>query len=134
MDKQGEMKMTMRVIGNGGMLAGVATLLLVSVALMGCESTERRRSLVVTPNWGEAGRAGDRVVLTASVLPTEDASISNQVSELLYPLEWSVSEPANGRIISTAGNTAVYYADVGAGNNVVTVRDQGDREGLATIN
>jgi hypothetical protein len=88
----------------------------------------------VTPESAEAGRTGDRVVLTAFVQPTTGPVISNMVAELLYPLEWSVSEPANGRIISTAGNTAVYYADVGAGKNVVTVRDQDDREGLATIN
>jgi len=126
------MSMTKR--DSRGRLVGVATLILVAVALMGCEKTERRRSLDVTPQWTEVTRAGHRVVLTASVTPTSDPAISNQVSELLYPLEWFVTEPANGRIISTAGNTAVYHADNGAGKNVVIVRDQGNREGLANIN
>ena len=117
-----------------GRLVGMGTLILVTVALMGCEKTERRRSLDVTPQWTEVTRAGHRVVLTASVTPTSDPAISNQVSELLYPLEWFVTEPGNGRIISTAGNTAVYHADNGAGKNVVIVRDQGNREGLANIN
>jgi hypothetical protein len=103
--------------------------------LMGCETAERRRSLEVTPQWTEVTRAGHRVVLTAAVpVQVDDEGFTNQVSQLLYPLEWTVSEPANGRIISTAGDTAVYHADVGDGKNVVTVRDQANREGLANIN
>jgi hypothetical protein len=131
----GESDMKMMMHGKLGTWTGVAAILVVAAVLMGCETAERRRSLEVTPTIADVSRAGDRVVLTASVPEqVDDDGFTNQVAQLLYPLEWTVSEPANGRIISTAGDTAVYYADIGDGRNVVTVRDQANREGLANIN
>ena len=132
---EGETSMKMMMHGKLGTWTGITAVLVVAAVLMGCETAERRRSLEVTPAVADVSRAGDRVVLTASVPAQVDGDgFTNQVSELLYPLEWTVSEPANGRIISTAGDTAVYYADIGDGRNVVTVRDQAHREGLANIN
>ena len=104
-----------------------------SVVLLGCEETQQRRELSVTPNTAELSRAGDRVVLTALV-PDVRAAATNTVSGLLYPLEWSVTDSTMGRIVSSTANAAVYECTVGDGENVVVVRDQGDREGLATIN
>jgi hypothetical protein len=104
-----------------------------SAVLLGCDKTEQRRELTVTPDAAELSRAGDRVVLTASV-PFISAAVTNTVSGLLYPLEWSVTDSTTGRIISTTANAAVYECTVGNGENVVVVRDQGDREGLASIN
>jgi hypothetical protein len=104
-----------------------------SVVLLGCEETQQRRVLSVTPNTAELSRAGDRVTLTASV-PDVSAAATNTVSGLLYPLAWSVTDPTMGRIVSSTANAAVYECTVTDGENIVVVRDEGDREGLATIN
>ena len=108
-------------------------MIIAAMVLLGCEETQQQRSLTVTPNAPSLSRAGDRVVLTAS-LPQANASITNDVSGLLYPLEWTVSDSSKGHIVSSTANVAVYQCDVGNGANVVVVRDQGDREGLANIN
>ena len=104
-----------------------------SVVLLGCEETQQKRELTVTPSAQALSQAGDRVVLTASV-PDVSAAVTNSPSGLLYPLKWSVTDPAMGHIVSSTANAAVYECTVGKGENVVVVRDQGDREGLAAIN
>ena len=104
-----------------------------SVVLLGCDETQEHRELTVTPNAAEISEAGDRVVLTASV-PDVSAAVTNSQSGLLYPLEWWVTDSTMGRIISTTANVAVYQCDIAGGVNLVIVRDQSDREGLANIN
>jgi hypothetical protein len=104
-----------------------------SVVLLGCEETQEQRELTVTPNAAALSQAGDRVVLTASV-PDVSAAVTNSPSGLLYPLEWRVTDPVMGRIISTTANVAVYQCDIAGGVNLVIVRDRSDREGLANIN
>jgi hypothetical protein len=104
-----------------------------SVVLLGCEKTDQRRALTVTPNAAVLSQAGDRVVLTASV-PDGSTAATNAPSGLLYPLEWSVTDSTMGRIVSTTADAAVYECTVGHGANVVVVKDEGDREALAAIN
>jgi hypothetical protein len=52
---------------------------------------------------------------------------------LFLPLEWSVSDPSLGTIISSAGFSAVYRSTGKVGDNVVTVRDQGDAAGTTVV-
>ncbi len=60
-------------------------------------------------------------------------SSTNLVDRLFLPLEWSVSNPSLGRILASGGYTAVYESIGGKGRNIVTVRDQSGREGIAGI-
>ena len=108
--------------------------LLSMVAFLGCEKTNRGMSLEVTPNATTLSQGGDRVTLTASLPQANAAVASNRTVELLYPLEWVVTDPDSGRIVAAVGDSAVYQCILGGGRNTVIVRDQGDREGLASIN
>ena len=49
------------------------------------------------------------------------------------PLVWSVSDPARGILRASGGLTAVYEGQNVAGNNTITVRDQGDNSGIAVV-
>jgi len=118
---------------NSVLLVGCISIFIASILLVGCEDTERKMNLTITPQSTTLSQVGNTVVLTAS-MPLVNAAITNDTSELLYPLEWWVGDSEAGRIISSTGNSAVYYCDAGGRHNVVTVRDQGDREGLANIN
>ena len=100
---------------------------LVSLVLMGCEETKTLTGLIVTPSASELPDEGDQVVLTAS-LPEEAMSV------ILHPLIWSVTDEANGIIVPSDGETAVYRSLKKNSGNIVIVRDKAGREGLATIN
>ncbi len=107
---------------------------LAAAAFLGCEKTNRAMGLTVTPNASILSQAGQRVTLTAALPQVNASVVSNRTEELLYPLEWSVTDETQGRIVSAAGDSAVYRCDVGHGGNTVIVRDQANREGLAGIN
>jgi hypothetical protein len=49
------------------------------------------------------------------------------------PLVWSVSDPARGIIRASGGLMAIYEGQNVAGNNTITVRDQGDNSGIAVV-
>ena len=56
------------------------------------------------------------------------------VTNLFYPLEWSVSNPGLGIILSSTGDSAIYQSFPGVvGANVVICRDQSGREGQAAV-
>ena len=63
-----------------------------------------------------------------------DVDQTNTVaSQILLPLEWSVANPAMGRIMAVGGYSAVYESYGPRGQNYVAVRDQAGREGIAAI-
>ncbi|MEI6514741.1 MAG: hypothetical protein WCO77_02080 [bacterium] len=94
--------------------------------LTGCDSAEGVDGVGVSPAavtlGGSATNATTAVVFTAQV---KDA--------LALPLEWSVSSPALGIIISHSGSNATYKANAATGENIVTVRDQYGNEGSAVV-
>lgn len=59
---------------------------------------------------------------------------TNLAAQIFLPLEWSVGAPHLGRILSSAGYTAIYEGYGGRGQNVVTVCDQAGRAGVAVVN
>ena len=59
---------------------------------------------------------------------------TNLASQIFLPLEWSVGSPQLGRILASAGYTAIYESFGGKGQNVVTVYDQAGRAGVAVVN
>ncbi len=54
-------------------------------------------------------------------------------TSLTLPLVWSVSDPARGIIRASGRLTAIYEGQNVAGNNAITVRDQGDNSGIAVV-
>ena len=59
---------------------------------------------------------------------------TNLASQIFLPLEWSVGSPHLGRILASAGYTAIYESFGGQGQNVVTVFDRAGRAGVAVVN
>lgn len=107
----------------------VSVLAIVAVmAIAACDTTKNQNSsLSVTSSpTGPLTGAGATATLTLS-------SVDTNVT-LNLPLVWTVSDPNLGGIKSSAGISAVYESRGLAGNNVVTVRDQGEAEGLIVIN
>ena len=70
-------------------------------------------------------------ILTQSSALFTVAVSTNQ--NVVLPLVWSVDNPTLGRIVSAAGQSAIYQSSTHPGSNTITVRDQGDKEGLAQI-
>lgn len=112
---------------NAWVLAGLVAVVVSGFAIVGCESTKTTDNVItVTPaektvtNW-------QTVVFTASL------SASSTNAALALPLEWTVSDPARGTIRASGGLTAIYEAKNLGGNNTITVKDQGDNEGIAVV-
>ena len=91
---------------------------------------------------GDATKTTDNVITIdpASVTLTNDwatvtftASLASTNMSLALPLVWTVSDPARGTIRASGGLTAIYEGKNLGGNNTVTVRDQGDNEGIAIV-
>lgn len=105
---------------------GLTMLALAGLVLVGCESTKTTdnvitinpASVTVTNDWAT-------VVFTASLSSTNIA--------LALPLVWSVSDPARGTIRASGGLTAIYEGKNLGGNNTITVKDQGENEGIAAV-
>lgn len=125
----------------------------------GCgEDAETDTALGVNPVSADVYGNGDTVALTAfdpdagvygyspqpdqyeetrSAKASQDANTNpntNLASQIFLPLEWSVGSPHLGRILSSAGYTAIYESYGGKGQNVVTVADQIGRAGVAVVN
>jgi len=102
------------------------------IVMVGCEDASNH-SITVTPaasSLDVTEGSQNAVVLTASNGPSNTVARTN---ELLYPLEWSVTEPSLGNISSSGGNSAVYTRTGARGSNTIIVRDQGDGEGVAVV-
>ena len=116
--------------------------------LAGCEAySSDNREITITPrtvaltndvNWSvtftaDVGGGGTNMSLKASS-STNGLPVAADNDRLYYPLEWSVSDPNLGVIVSSTGNSAVYRSFANrAGLNIVTCRDQSEREGLASV-
>lgn len=105
----------------------IVTLLTLTLALTlttGCDSSSSGSSAIeVTPATTDlAGR--DSVILTAAA--------ANDI-DLLLPLTWEVENPVLGRIVDSAGLSAVYESTGVEGTSAVTVTDQVGRDGVAVI-
>ena len=103
----------------------VALIALVGFMQTGCEEAKGIGGLQVDPA---------SVTLTTndtSVVLSVVGGITNNL--LSMPLEWQVSDPNLGQITASSGVTAVYRRFSANGVNTVTVRDQFDKEGFATI-
>ena len=140
----------MMALGAG--MAGVALLGLAA----GCgDEVQTYTALAITPAKTEIMGTGTTVFLTAfdpdqgvyeyspvyvdsqDVKASQDSDVpvsSNLVSQMFLPLEWGVSDPSLGHILSSAGYSAVYESYGGRGQNIVTVHDQVARTGLAVVN
>ena len=94
---------------------------------VGCELSDSgnvsQNSLPVSPR-------STNILTQASALFTVTVN-SNQ--NVVLPLRWSVDNPQLGNIVSAAGQSAIYQATRNTGSNTITVRDQGDKEGIAQI-
>jgi hypothetical protein len=113
--------------------ASVAILALVSSMIMwvGCEKSTTDVSINITPQSETVSNWPVVVTFTASLPGSTD---TNSSRSLFHPLEWQISDPGLGRILRTAGDSAVYEAIAGPGVNTITVRDQAGYEGVAAIN
>ena len=91
----------------------------------GCEEADGVGGLSVSPSSSTLGGGSNAAtqVFTAHVS-----------SSLALPLEWSVSNPGLGSLVSHSGSNAIYVANAGKkGSNVITVRDQYKNEGSAVV-
>jgi hypothetical protein len=115
------------------MKSHLAILLLLPPILLctGCEPSDDdvRGELDVTP--AATILTGDErtVILTAHVV-----SEGTTPEPIIYPLEWSVTVPADGHVAAQSAAKAVYtHTGRRSGSNVILVRDQLGREGLASV-
>lgn len=111
------------------MIAAVAALL----GTVGCEENTQRLAITVSPSSATLGGESNlvnSVVFTAS--PVQGV-INTNPAALHYPLTWTVSDDSLGVITGSGGNSAVYTRTGGDGVNTITVRDQGDAEGVAVV-
>jgi hypothetical protein len=76
----------------------------------------------------------EKALLTATGLYAEVLVVLDTNATLYLPLRWSVSDPSLGTITSQGGLTALYQGTARPGVNTITVRDQGDAEGIALVN
>lgn len=90
----------------------------------GCEKATGLAGLSIDPSYVTLTPGSNSVIL----------AVTGVTNNLALPLEWSVSDPALGTIQNHSGYTAVYKSTDRSGQNTVTVRDQYENEGFATIN
>ncbi len=92
----------------------------------GCEQAEGINGLAISPSSATLGGSSSNSTVVAFTVSVSGA--------LALPLEWRVSNPGLGVIVSHSGSNAVYKANSGAkGDNIVTVRDQYGNEGSAVV-
>ena len=105
--------------------AVVAAGVVMAVAI-GCDTTKSTDTvLTVTPASKELTSAGETATFTVSAAGTN--------TTIALPLVWTVSDSTLGGIKESSGLTAVYQSSGKVGVNVITVKDQGDAEGIATV-
>ena len=117
------MKASMRVLTMALAIGGAALM-----AWTGCETTTSQDTALTV----SASPSGELTGVGATATLTAGTGSTNTVLQL--PLIWTVSDSNLGVVKSSAGLTAVYESKGPVGNNVVTVRDQGEAEGIVVIN
>lgn len=106
--------------------AGIVAAALTVLVITGCETTKTESNVIaISPASITLSNDWETVTFTASLAGTN--------TTLALPLVWSVSNPDRGSIRASGGLTAIYEATNHGGNNTVTVRDQGDNEGIAVV-
>ncbi len=115
--------------------------------LVGCEAySSDDRELEITPKSTQltndyywtvtfyADGDGSSTNMSVKATTTNDLPTAANNDRTYYPLEWTVSNPYLGIILSSTGNSAVYQSNAHvAGVNVITCRDQSGREGQASV-
>lgn len=99
------------------------------VMILGCEpsDSEVRGELEVSPDFSMLSESSPSVLLSVE-------SVGEGVDGIVYPLEWSVVDPAAGRIVGRSARKAVYvHQSSSVGTNTIIVRDQLGREGIASV-
>lgn len=136
----------MKAIGAGLVLAGWLGF------AAGCgDDVETDTALAIDPAKSEITGQGTTVFMTVwdpdsavyETIPSQRAKSGSQdsattltnglSSQIMLPLEWSVSNPSLGRIYMCRGYSAVYESLGGRGQNIVVVTDAAGREGLAVV-
>ena len=94
---------------------------------IGCDVSDSggtdRNTLIVSP------RTTNMLTRSSAIFTATTSSNQN----VALPLRWSIDDPSLGRIVSARGNSAIYQSNDRTGANTITVRDQGDLEGIAQI-
>ncbi len=130
----------------------ISLLLVLSVGLFlcGCEESKGNEGLIISPssrNMSDAGTPRWFAVIgkndaadsssdssTSTGTNTESTVTSEMaLSDLSYPLEWSVSNPALGTITESSGDSALYQKNNASGQQTITARDQYGNEGYAAV-
>jgi len=107
-------------------LAGVVLVMAAGV-WTGCESAGNTDGLSISPSSPTLGSGSSNS--TSAVVFTVGVRDS-----LALPLQWSVSNPSMGGIISASGSNATYVANAGkTGDNIITVQDQYGNKGSAVV-
>lgn len=99
----------------------------------GCErSSSEDREITLTPATSELANNKNRIITFKASMGA--VSTNDVATGLFYPLEWRVSNPVLGVILSSTGNQAIYQSAKSVeGVNIVTCRDQGGNEGSAVV-
>ena len=118
--------------GSGKCKVLMGTLFMAVPLLCGCDDADVTSVITVTPDSVELAR-GEAVLLTAH-LPEGRGADGAEEDAIYLPLVWSVNNPELGVIVASSGYDAVYASLGRSGQNVVFVKDQRRREGLAVIN
>lgn len=127
MNDHGMKGIIMKMHVKKSLLRLAAAFVVLSVFGLGCERTETDRGLMVSPSNARIVR--DEAITFVAMLP--ESADGNR--EIMYPLEWSVSDPSMGTLRSAAGDAVVYVAARRSGPNSVMVRDQSGAKGVAAI-
>jgi len=112
--------------------------------LSSCETVESLdRTLQIEPASTNLTAAGETVVFRVVINVQSNLDIGGTSTNagapggapVIFPLEWSVSDPSLGRIRASGGLSAVYERNGRAtGNNYIRVIDRGRRyEGVAVV-
>jgi hypothetical protein len=110
------------------LLGVICFCLLVSVAavfMSGCDEATGLVLLDVEPAYVDLTRGSNMVEFVIST--------NSRGSELGLPLEWIVTDPTLGRIVGSAGYSAIYIRFAPNGDNTIIARDQYDNEGFAVV-
>lgn len=112
-------------LGIIGLVSVLVVLAVMGMFGVGCDTTKTSDIvIVVTPSAPE---------LTGAMATTTFSAAGSASNSLALPLMWTVSDSSLGTIRSAVGVSAVYQSTGKKGNNIVTVRDQGEAEGMATV-
>ncbi len=98
------------------------------ISQTGCEDVKGIDGIMVRgPN------GSNSVTLALSEKEVLLTATFSKTNNLAFPLEWRVSDPSLGTIVNQSSATALYRRAARTGSNIITVTDQYDNEGFATI-